>query len=125
MRGAGAAGFVPSFYVFQFHAQDGSLHGIEAAVPSHFFVDVAARAAVIAQAAQVRGHLGIVGGDQSGLAVGAEIFCGIETEGGGHAQAAGAFSVPGGADGLRSIFDHGETKFLGESLERIHSAHWP
>ena len=48
-RGALAASVIPFVDIFQLHPQNGGLKSIEAAVPSEFFMKVAARAAVIAQ----------------------------------------------------------------------------
>src|SRR6202041_552811 len=95
-----ASGFVPSLHIFQLHAQDRGLHGVEAAVPSELFVNVTARAAVIAQSAHVRRHLGVVCGDEPGIAVSAEILGGIKAEGRGYAHGSSSSSAPARADGL-------------------------
>jgi hypothetical protein len=71
---------IPSFHVFQLYAQDGSLDGVEAAVPSNFLMHVAARATVIAQPAHMRRHFEAVGGYRASLTIGAEILRRIKAE---------------------------------------------
>ena len=67
--GACAALLVPGFKVWQLHTQDGSLDGVEPRVPAEFFMQVTPRAAMIAQAAHVRGKFGIVRGDEAGISI--------------------------------------------------------
>src|SRR5439155_12341682 len=115
-----AASLVPSFEIFQLHVQDGSLHSVEAAVPSEFFMHVSARAAVVAQAPHVRCQLGVIRSHQAGLPIGAEILGGIEAERSGHARGSGATVAPGGADGLGGVFNHRQMKLVGQYLKAIH-----
>src|SRR6267143_3580671 len=71
---------VPSFDIFQLHAQDGSLHGVKSAVPSEFFMHVTTGAAVVAQAPHARGQVRVIRSHQAGLPIGAEILGGIKAE---------------------------------------------
>ena len=119
-HGAVAPIVIPSSNVFQLHAQDRGLNGVEPAIPSKFFMNVAARAAVIAKAAHVCRHLRIISCDQSGVPVGAEIFCGIETERRGDAHGSCTLLAPSRTDSLRGILDHSQMKFFRELLESIH-----
>src|SRR6266851_2581500 len=111
---------IPSFEIFQLHAQDGSLHSVEAAVPSEFFMQVSARAAVVAQAPHVGCQLGVIRSHQASLPIGAEILGGIKAEGCGHAHGPGAAVAPGGANSLGGVFDQCQMKLVGKWLKPIH-----
>jgi len=59
------------------------------------------------------------GGDEAGVAHGAEIFCGVEAEGGSVAESSGGDVVPGGSEGLGGVFDEYEVVVLLEGGERV------
>jgi len=69
--------------------------------------------------------LRVVGRDQTGVAISAEILGGIEAERCGDTHGTGAAGLirldsPAAADGLRGVFDHRQMKFAGEMLQAIH-----
>ena len=67
---------------------------------------VLAVAAIIGQGTDGVGEFGVVGGDGSGVAERADIFCRIEAESGCVAErACGAAGLVGGADGLGVVLD--------------------
>ena len=77
----------------QLDAEEGGLEGVEAAVVARDLVDVFEVGAVVAQPAQARGELGIVGGDGTAVAEGAEVLAGIEAPGDGVAVGAQALAL--------------------------------
>src|SRR5205807_6017007 len=103
------------------HSQDCGLDGIETAVPAQLFMDITARAPVIAQAAHARRHFRIIGGHHASVAVSAEVLRGIKTErrGDSHCSCApsSAAIAPSGANSLRRIFNHRQMEFVRETLE--------
>ena len=106
--GVVAALLVPPGKVAEFDLEDGGLDGVEAGVPADLVVIVAAAHAVSAEDAGVVVDCGGGCGDQAGVADGAEIFCGVEAEGCGVAEGSGGDAVPGGSEGLGSVFDEDE-----------------
>ncbi len=59
------------------------------------------------------------GGDEAGVSEGAEIFRGVEAEGGGVAEGSGGRAVPGGSEGLGGVFDEEEVVALLEGGEGV------
>jgi hypothetical protein len=111
---------IPLFHVRQLDAQDGSLDGVETAIPSHLFVQVAARTAVIAETAHALGGFSIIADHETAIAVSAQILAGIETEGGRFAHRARTRVAPARSDGLSRVFKHGNPEFSGEAGEGVH-----
>src|SRR5579872_7198285 len=72
---------IPAFDMMQFYAENGGLNCVHAAVPSDFFVVIAARAAVIAQVSHALCGVEITRCNQSSIAIRAEVLGGIKTEG--------------------------------------------
>ena len=60
------------------------------------------------------------GGDEAGVTVCAEVFGGVEAEGGGVAEGSGGGAVPGGSEGLGGVFDEEELVALLEAAKDIH-----
>src|SRR6266853_2238189 len=114
-----ASSLVPAVELFQLHVQDGSLHSVKAAVPSQFFMQVSARAAVVAQAPHLRCQLGVIRSHQAGFPIGTEILGGIKAESSCHARGSGATIAPSGPDGLGSVFNHRQMKLAREYLKAI------
>ena len=108
--GAVAALPVPFGKVAQLDLENGGLDGVEAGVPADLVVVVAAGHAVGAERAGAGGELRVGGGDEAGVAEGGEVLGGVEAEGGGVAERAGAAGrlarrSPRCAEGLGGVFD--------------------
>src|SRR3954454_14524543 len=73
-----SAPVVPARDVLELDFENCSLKAIEACVPSHLIVMVAAAHSMLAQHSRALGNFVIVGGDHAGVAGGAEVLGGIE-----------------------------------------------
>src|ERR1035437_2971189 len=91
--------------VSELHAQHRCLNGVHASVPAEFVMVVAPGTAMVAELPHVLGHLRTVSGDDARISVSAEVFGGIETEGGGYTERARAAPAPLGANRLGSVLD--------------------
>src|SRR6266849_7305867 len=123
-RGVPLPPLVPFRDVWQLHAQHRGLNSVHASVPAKFVVIVAPRTAVVAELSHALGHLRTGRGDNSRVPVGAQVFGGIETEGGGYTERARSTPAPLGANRLRGVFDDGNREFLGvflnDAVECVH-----
>ncbi len=117
--GVVAALLIPLREVAKFDLEDGGLDGVEAGVPADLVVVVAAAHAVGAEDAGVVVDCVGGGGDEAGVAHGAEIFCGVEAEGCGVAKGSCGDAVPGGSEGLGSVFDEEEVVVLFQEGECV------
>ena len=59
------------------------------------------------------------GGEQAGIAKGAEVFGGVEAEGGEVAERSGWSAVPGGSEGLGGVFDEEQVVALLQGGEGV------
>ena len=73
---------------------------------------VTAAHAVAVKRAGVLVDGGGTGGEEAGIPEGGEIFCGVETEGGGVAETACGERFPNGAEGLCGVLDEEEFRGL-------------
>ena len=103
-----AALLIPPGQIAELNLKDGGLDGVEAGVPADLLVIVAVAHAVGAKDAGVVIDGGRGGGDEAGVSHGAQIFCGIEAEGGCVAQCSGGDAIPCGSKGLGGVFDEQE-----------------
>src|SRR5208282_1515700 len=81
--------------------------------PAEFVMVVAPGTAMVAELPHVLGHLRTVSGDDARVSVSAEVFRGIETEGGGYAERARTASAPLGANRLGGVLDDCNLELLG------------
>ena len=118
--GVVAALLIPPGEVSEFDLEDGGLDGVEAGVPADLVVIVAGDAMPWARRTRlVVVDCGGGGGDEAGVSHGAEIFCGVEAEGGGVAEGSGGDVVPGGSEGLGGVLDEYEVVVLLEGGEGV------
>src|SRR5439155_7335253 len=97
--------FNPALDVWQLDAQDSCLQGIQTRVPAKILVMVLDFHAMNAKRGQTRGPIWVIGNNHAGVAVGAEVLAGVETETTESAQGAGAFVLVFRAEGLGRILD--------------------
>ena len=103
----------------QFDAEEGGLERVEPAVVARDLVDVFDFGAVVAQPAQARGELGVVGGDRAAVAEGAEVLAGIEAPGDGVAMGAEALALIAGAMGLGGVLDDPQAMAAGDGEDGV------
>ena len=113
-----APGLVPAFDVLELDVEDRALNAVEARVPAHLVVVVAAAHAVLAQHPHVLGQFVRISGDHAGVSGGAQVFCGIKAEGGGGAECPRFHSLPLRAPGLGGVFNEGQVMLSSETGKR-------
>src|SRR5437763_13415864 len=107
---------LPVCKVAKLDAQNRRLNFVEAAVPAGLAAYIFGGLTVIAQRTKARGDFCGVGDDHSAVAVGAEIFCRVETKATRVADGAHAESFISRANSLRTVFNQ-------RQLARIRDGH--
>ena len=110
----------PIRQVAQLYAQDRGLQFVQAAVPPALGAEVAARLPMIAESAQASGELFVVGHDHSRVAVRAQILARIKAQASEASHRAGLPPVIACSDGLRIVFDDGDSVLRGKRKNGIH-----
>ena len=99
-----SAMMIPLGEITKFDFEDGGLDRVEAGVPAYLVVKVAARHAMRAERTGPAVELQAGCGDETSVAEGCEVFCGIEAEGGGVTERAGWTPIPRRSKGLGGVF---------------------
>ena len=124
-RGRLAAQVVPGVDVLELGAEDGGVDVVQAAVEAEA-VDVAGVGTVVAQFADARVDIRIIGDDRAAVAERAEILLNDETGGGGVAQLPDLEAVAVRADALGVVLDDEQLVFGRRFCAMAFmSAHWP
>src|SRR5258708_28607654 len=104
----------------QFYAQDSRLQLVQTAVPTSLRAEVAAGLPVVAESAQPRGKLFVIGHDHSRIAVRAQILARVETQAARASHRARLAPVIARSHGLRIVFDQGDAVLCCERKNGIH-----
>ena len=110
--------------IAQFHSKRSCLYFVDSAIISGENIVVAAVAAIVGKRSHSLGYLGVVSGNGSGIAEGAEVFGGVEPQSGSISERTGGIcAVQARARcfssyGLGVIFDYHQIVALGELLQR-------
>ena len=116
---------VPGIQTPEFVKKYGGLEGVEAVVVPHEIVDVFASLgpSVVYQATGFLGGFRVPGDYGSGVAPGAQVFAGVEGEGGCIPGLPGAEAVSFGSMGLGGVFDYYEVVMIGDLPNPAHVGH--
>ena len=110
----------PFVEIFQFHAENGGLQGVQTTIHSQQFVNVLVTSTVDMQQAETIGQSRVAGRNQATVACGAEILGGEKAETTDSAKAANWASGIARADGLCGVFDDGNALRRSKLQNRIH-----
>src|SRR5207237_2140617 len=102
---------VPLIQVIQLDAQDGSLHGVEAAVVTTEKVPVFLLLPVVPEHFQTIGDFSVIGGNHAAVAVGAKIFSRVEAKGSRMTQRSNALALVARAAALACLVDPDKAVF--------------
>jgi hypothetical protein len=118
--GFGSAFGAPEVEVWEFDVEDGGLDGVDAEVAPDVGVEVARFHAVVAKATHFCRECVVLTGDHSGIAEGAEIFCGIEGVPTGFTDGACGSEGVRCAERLGGIFENGNAVGCADAGDGFH-----
>jgi len=111
---------IPLVDVLELDQQNSSLDGVESEVAANDLVEIPGVLAVVAEDFDLFGKRLAVGGDQTRIAEGAEVFCRIE----GKTSAVSKVSTPdivlSSTDGLGGVFDDSQAVLCGNPADGLH-----
>ena len=111
------AAAVPVFEAFELDAEHGGLRFVEARVEARDLAAERRRVSALSQGLDAFDEFFVVRRDGAAVAVGAEVFRRVETEGRGEAESAREFAAVGRAVRLRRVFEDEEVAARGDFVD--------
>lgn len=108
LEGVAVPGLVPIVDVGELGLENDGLDGVQAAIDALDLVDVLLERAVICEKTGVPGEIVVVRDNRAGIAIGAEVFPGIEAERPGDPECPRLLALESGEMGLGAVLDRGK-----------------